>query len=89
MEAQTGFKVPATAIALDLVGCLLIILGTLNLKGFELAFLPAIPGGHNQGWTLVIFGVVFVTAATLLIIGVILARRDGGERSSTVDRRGR
>lgn len=89
MDAQKRFKVPATAIALDLVGCLFIVLGTLSLTGVELAFLPAAPEGHNHGWTLVVFGVVFVTAATMLIIGVMLARRGTRGRSSTVDRRSR
>jgi hypothetical protein len=89
MDTQKRFKVPTTAIALDLVGCLFIVLGTLSLTGFELAFLPTTPGGHNHGWTLVVFGVVFVTAATMLIIGVMLARRDTRGKSSTVGRRGR
>lgn len=89
MDAQKRFKVPATAIALDLVGCFFIVLGTLSLTGVELAFLPAAPAGHNHAWTLVVFGVVFVTAATMVIVGVMLARRGTRGRSSTVDRRGR
>lgn len=89
MDAQKRCKVPATAIALDLVGCFFIVLGTLSLTGVELAFLPAAPAGHNHAWTLVVFGVVFVTAATMVIVGVMLARRGTRGRSSTVDRRGR
>ncbi|MCO6413134.1 MAG: hypothetical protein J5I92_10355 [Thiogranum sp.] len=89
MDAQKRFKVPVTAIALDMVGCLFIGLGTLSLSGYEIAFLPIVSGDHNHGWTLVVFGVVFVTAATMLIIGVLLARRATGEQSSSAERRDR
>ena len=87
MDAPKRFRVPVTAIALDLVGCLLIALGALSLSGFELPFSASVPGDQNPGWTLVVFGIVFVTAATMLIIGVVLARRDTRETPPTVDRR--
>jgi hypothetical protein len=71
------------------VGCLLIALGALNLTGHELPFLPTVPGAQSPGWTLVVFGVVFVVAATMLIAGVMLAHRDTKAPRHTVNRRSR
>ena len=85
MDTQKRFRIPVTAIALDLVGCLLIALGVLSLSGLELTFLSSVPGDHNPGWTLVVFGIVFVTAATMIIIGVVLAHRGARETPPTVD----
>jgi len=78
MDAQKRYRIPTTAIALDLGGSLLIVLGILHLAGIRIPFLEVLPGDRDPGWTLLVFGIVFVIAATMLIVGQLLTHRNSG-----------
>ena len=86
MESQGSFKIPSSAIGLDLLGSVLVVLGILSLSGVELPLLSTPTADHSIGWTLIVFGIVFMTAGSLLIVSSLLAKRSDRRTSPTVDR---
>lgn len=89
MDLKEPFKIPVSAIILDLAGTLLLALGIIDLMEINISFLGFLNGDPRQGWTLVVFGIVFITAATMLILGLVLARRKSRQAPPVVERRQR
>ena len=89
MESQSYFKIPPSAIGLDVIGSVLVVLGVISLMEIQLPLVSSLSGGNNVGWTLIAFGVVFMIAGSLLIVASLLATRSERRTPPTIDRRSR
>ncbi|HHO67532.1 MAG TPA: hypothetical protein ENK12_00745 [Gammaproteobacteria bacterium] len=75
MNRDRKIRVPAGALALDLIGALVLLVGAAQLAGIGLPFLPADLPGH--GWPFVAAGAAFMVAGTLRLLSRLLAAGAG------------